>query len=74
MLDGAGGGAALDEAALDPAELGEGGRLFVLREAAAPDPGALAARLDLRTAAAAEIIAARLGDPSPEEGAADAGE
>jgi glutamate-ammonia-ligase adenylyltransferase len=67
-------GRLLTEGVLDPADLGEGGRLFVLRDAGGDVPAALTARIEAASAAAAAIITKRLGDPPPEEGASDAGE
>ncbi|MFA5539512.1 MAG: glutamine-synthetase adenylyltransferase, partial [Gemmobacter sp.] len=43
-----------------PDSLGEGARAFLLREADAPDPAALAARMDSAAEAAATVIAARI--------------
>ena len=53
----------LTDRPLDPATLGAGATAFVLHETDAPDAAALDARLAQVTAAAADVIAARLGPP-----------
>ena len=66
-------GSPADRPRAGPADLGEGGRAFVLREAGAAD----VRRADRGgsqslTDAAAAVIAAKLGDPAPEGGRDDA--
>ncbi|TMV60135.1 glutamine-synthetase adenylyltransferase, partial [Thioclava sp. BHET1] len=51
----------LSEAPLDPAELGEGGSAFLLRETGAADLGALAARLEEETRRAGLVVDRLLG-------------
>jgi glutamate-ammonia-ligase adenylyltransferase len=54
-------GRLLADGVLDPGALGAGACAFVLREAEADDLGALAARIDDCTAAAADVVARLLG-------------
>ena len=61
-------GRLLTPEALDPDAVGEGGRLFLLRETCSTDIGALASRLEAQAAAAAGIVSKILPEAENSDG------